>query len=383
MTTSQQTDQIEDEAQLGFPLLGYTVLANVRGVEANHAALLQLLTPLGHASFLPALPEARTSLRRAIRAWLKELASSGAAFGSESDDDEKKTKQLVREINSPKSGMLTLALVEENIDLEELGLSYLTNLRVFYHKQTDTLSLTTTATGRQALMTDQTATPTDRALLASLAPHFTYYRETHVAGDLGRMVSDIIAAMQSTRMKSNGGVYFVPYAKRPELQALKHLIEDTLPAAPNQTNESSLAALPIIDKPKTKAQMSAIAHRSFMAELTTLQKDLERFIEQAQSKTRKGKPGRIKQESMLARLADYQGMKAKVQMYSEVLGMRQQEIIGHLDQLQATARGLLEAAAEALSEEEEEERGEAESAVEGTDDTQAPGGAGEAEEATT
>src|SRR6202051_2201310 len=100
--------------------------------------------------------------------------------------------------------------------------------------------------------------------------------------------------------------------------------------------------------------MSAIAHRSFMAELTTLQKDLERFIEQAQSKTRKGKPGRIKQESMLARLADYQGMKAKVQMYSEVLGMRQQEIIGHLDQLQATARGLLEAAAEALSEEEDE-----------------------------
>ncbi len=36
-------------------------------------------------------------------------------------------KRLVREISALRAPWLTLALVEENIDLAELGLSYLTN----------------------------------------------------------------------------------------------------------------------------------------------------------------------------------------------------------------------------------------------------------------
>lgn len=75
---------------------------------------------------------------------------------------------------------------------------------------------------------------------------------------------------------------FVPYQKRDELQVLKDLIELELPAAPGQTNASMLATIPAIDRPKTKQQMSQLAHRSFMAELITLQKDLQRFIDQAQ-----------------------------------------------------------------------------------------------------
>lgn len=48
---------------------------------------------------------------------------------------------------------------------------------------------------------------------------------------------------------------------------------------------------------------------------------------------------------MVARLADYQGMKAKVGLYAEMLGMRQQEIARSLDTLQQTARTLLDTAA--------------------------------------
>ncbi len=87
--------------------------------------------------------------------------------------------------------------------------------------------------------------------------------------------------------------------------------------------------------------------------LTALQKDLERFIAQASATTKKGKPGTIRRESMVARLADYQGMKAKVGLYAEMLGMRQQEIARSLDTLQQTARTLLDTAAGAASDDDD------------------------------
>jgi len=78
-------------------------------------------------------------------------------------------------------------------------------------------------------------------------------------------------------------------------------------------------------------------------------------ISLALTTTKKGKPGTIRRESMVARLADYQGMKAKVSLYAEMLGMRQQEITRSLDTLQQTARTLLDTAAGAASEDGDED----------------------------
>jgi len=135
----------------------------------------------------------------------------------------------------------------------------------------------------------------------------------------------------------------------------ERLIEEALPAAPSEENSSSLVHLPIIDRPTIKRQMASIAHTSVLAELTALQKDLERVTAQASATTRKGKPATIRRESMVARLADYQGMKAKVSLYAEMLGMRQQEIARSLDTLQQTARTLLDTAAGAASEDGDED----------------------------
>jgi len=171
----------------------------------------------------------------------------------------------------------------------------------------------------------------------------------HVAGDLSRMVQDMIADMDASAMR-RGGVYVVPYTQRAALAQLKHLIEEALPAARGEENASSLVHRPIIDRPTIKRQMASIAHTSVMAELTALQKDLERFIAQASATTKKGKPGTIRRESMVTRLADDQGMKAKVGLYAEMRGMRQQEITRSLDTFQQTARTLLDTAAGAASE---------------------------------
>jgi len=89
--------------------------------------------------------------------------------------------------------------------------------------------------------------------------------------------------------------------------------------------------------------------------LTALQKDLARVIAQVSATTKKGKPGTIRCESMVARLADDQGMKATVGLYAEMRGMRQQEIVRSLHTLQQTARTLLDTAAGTASEDGDED----------------------------
>jgi hypothetical protein len=367
----RERELLETEEEIGFPLLGYTVVPSLKGIEVEQAKALQILTPLGFAHFLPGLPETATCLRRAVRAWMKEIAK--VDLGIDADD-----KILLRDITrSSRSQILALALVTENSDLNSWGLSYLINLRVFYHKQTDILSLTRTGSG-QSLSTAQQ----DQDLLKELEPHWQYYRTCYTAADLGRMVSRIIDSLGAFAMRKGGGAYNVPYQKRDELQTLKDLIELELPAAPGETNGSTLAAIPVIDRPKTKQQMSQLAHRSFMGDLLTLQKDLQRFIDQAQkvttSKKGKIKHGKVKTESMIARLADYQAMKAKIQLYHDTLGLRQEELLASLDQLSTTARSLMETAAEAMAAdlEAKDAQQEADEATEQdntTDDTPAGG----------
>jgi len=340
-----------------MPLLGYTVIANLKGIEVEHTELLSLLTPLGFADFLPALVEPRTALRRAMRDWIKELAqSSNPLIGD--DEDDVVTRPLVREIPSKKklakkqtgearkkkgdpmpsdpSDWLAFALVAENINLNLWGLDYLTNLRVFYNRKTHELSLTTSSTG-QTFSTGQVMTFREENLLLSLTPHYRRYETLHLAGDLSRMAQDVIGSMNSQQLRPNGGAYFVPYDQRDKLTRLKELIEEKLPPPPGGENTSYLLNLPIVDSKNAKSQLATSAHSAFMQELVTLSKDMERFILQAQH-------GRIKRENMAKRLVEYQEMKAKVELYKQVLGMRQDEILKGLAELEGKARMLLETA---------------------------------------
>ncbi len=153
------------------PILGYTVVAELdTKTEISHDHLRQVLTPLGFGAITPPQVEPPTYIQRAIAAWLKELKQT--AIPAALIDEE--GKSLVRKIKSSNKDMLIFALVKEKIDLAALGLSYLTNLRVFYIRppkvkegepaQPGTLTLTLTPTGA----TDPTTyvpTPQETALL--------------------------------------------------------------------------------------------------------------------------------------------------------------------------------------------------------------------------
>jgi hypothetical protein len=125
------------------------------------------------------------------------------------------------------------------------------------------------------------------------------------------------------------------------LRQLQHLIEDVLPAAPDQENESTLVHLPVVDTPATRAQLAHLAHSAFEADVVALRKDLERFIIQAQSTTRRGRPGTIKPESMASRLEQYAALRAQVAFFRDTLGMRDEEILRRVAGLEAAALRLL------------------------------------------
>jgi hypothetical protein len=357
MTTpsTRQRELIETEEELGLPLLGYTVVPALKGIEIKYQDALAILTPLGFHDALPGLPKAETSLKRAIKRWMKELGN--AELGAQDDDD-----ILLRPITRHGSEIIALALVVESSDLAQWGLSYLTNLRVFYNKKTDTLSLTRTGSG-QSLITD------DQDLLDKLDPHFQYYKDVYTVTELGRMVGDLIGQVSASTMREKGGTYFIPSQKKtntgqmvstvPELQRLKDLIELQLPAGPNMENTSSLSTFPVIDTKKSRRQMSDLAHKSFVAELTALKKDLARFEAQLQKKTilKSGKIhyGKIKPETIIARMQAYKDMKTKIELYQATLDMRQDELLAELDTLTQTANRLRETATDIMAEQAEQE----------------------------
>jgi hypothetical protein len=369
---SRQREEIEGEQEVGLPLLGYTVVASVKGVEVDRPTILSLLGALDFqgrlgaalpADYLPGLPEANTGLMRAVRRWMRDLATTEEgkqALGIDEDE-----KAMLREITKGTKGsdIVALALVVESSDLSRWGLSYLTNLRVFYIKSTDTLSLTRDRTA--ADVTSLARSAEDQALLASLEPYWQRYRSVYCSADLARMQQRILSAMNPSDLRKQGGVYFVPYEYRDVLQQLKDLLEVQLPAAPGQQNTSSLVAIPVIDRPTTRRQLGTIAYKSLMADIVVLQKDLERFVEEAKTPKRgkDGQPkvakdgqikyGKPRASTIAARLVTYRQMRDRITLYTEKLGMQQENLLAALNGLQQTAQALIEASTDEMADDED------------------------------
>ena len=142
---------------------------------------------------------------------------------------------------------------------------------------------------------------------------------------------------------------FVPYAQRPALERLKHLIEQALPSAPGKSNASTLLHLPVIDRPAVRSHMTRVLHHSLLGEVTAMQKNLDRLVQQAHAATEQGRPGTIRPSTVANRLAEYRAMRTKIELYGEILGARQEQAIRALGELQLAARSLLDKAADTLA----------------------------------
>ncbi len=330
------------EATDDFKLLGYTVIASVdKKLEVTRTDLQTVTTPLGFAHCSPPQVEPNTFVKRAITAWLRELAKNGTGAGILDEEEEgRKARPLVRQIKTPNKRVIILALVKENINLEELGLEYLTNLRVFYvradptkeEKEEPILTLTLTASGAT---NPATYIPNTREAdhLAGLKTHVDYYAQVYKSGEISRMVTDIIEGMNATNMRSGGGVYFVPYSQRDRLIRLKTLLEESLPTIAN-TSGGTLLHIPIVDEENSKQQIAGSAHSAFVQKVTAQKEALQRYI------THNRKRG-IRVESLQAKMDEYESLRAELDLYYQLLGLRREELETELQTLEQQAQELI------------------------------------------
>jgi hypothetical protein len=80
-----------------------------------------------------------------------------------------------------------------------------------------------------------------------------------------------------------------------------------------------------------------------------MQKSLDRLVEQSHAATQQGRPGTIRTSTVANRLSEYRAMRAKIELYGEILGARQLQALRALGDLQMAARSLLDSAAEAIA----------------------------------
>lgn len=304
-----------------IPIVGHTVLWRLHGLRVGHAALREALDRAGFLEFLPDPPTPRKALRRALEAWIAARAQSKPATTPSANPDEER-RTLIRVINRAGSEHLVFALVTEDVDFQALGLGYATDLRILLEKKTGQMICSTNARGRIEAYHES------QQVAAELQPYWQEFKALHVAGDLSEMVRKTIHSLQATSLRRSGGVYFIPRGNRARLFALREMIA----ALPHGNEQPFLCAFGVPDLQATKTQMVQAIHAGMLDEIAGLRADLRRLSEDGTN---------VREDTVICRLASYQSIRSKAQVYADLLGLRQDAIRSEISELEAQARRLL------------------------------------------
>lgn len=365
-TSAKLTARDLEESVGTLPVLGFSTQWNLSQVEITHNDLIKSLQARGFPTANPERPSPTMALRRAMMKWVQNRAiAAGGSLpgqdfwngemegfeGSEESDGEageggskgrtKAKKSLLRKINSAQSEWLVFGLVIEQLDLAALGLSYATHLRVFLHKKTLTVKVSHSESGFEpdtlSLSEDEEDASAESelaAITAEIRQLFQYYREHHQARDISMLLKQLVAGLDSFSLRRLGGVYFVPQQHQQELENLRKLVED-LPATADHQSDKFVLKLPILDGAGAKKQLAQAAHRDFLMELSTMQADLDRLTEEASQH-------QLRADTVARRLTTYRELKAKAEVYAELLDMQQERILTAVEKLASQAAQLLD-----------------------------------------
>ena len=320
-----------ESATSQLPLIGFTVLWRLEGIRVSHPDLEQALQSVGFEKYLPDPPTPRVALRRALAEWIRAKQRIARSLQFQQDDEDHdengggRRRTLIRIINRAGSEHLVYALVAEDIDFSALGLSYGTALRILLHKKTGEMICTTDAEG----VID--AQRESRRVTDELAPYWRQYRDLFIARDLSEMMREIVAGMNAVSLRQAGGVYFVPASERDLLLRLRQLIAGIPQVA---ELDPFVCALGVPDAVEAKRGLSKAVHAGLLDEINSLRGDLGRLSESGD---------RLREKTIAQRLVIYKRLKAKAEMYQELLGMRQDEVRAEIAGLEREALNLLAA----------------------------------------
>jgi uncharacterized protein DUF6744 len=314
-----------------FPLIAYTVFWRLAGIRVSHPDLHRALQATGFDKYLPDPPTPRVALRRALAEWIKAKQRIARELQLQPDDEGQdengggRRRTLIRVINRAGSEHLVYALVAEDIDFSALGLSYGTALRILLHKKTGEMICTTDAEG----VID--AQRESQQVTNELMPYWRQYRDLFIARDLSEMMREIVDGMNAVSLRQAGGVYFVPASERDSLIRLRQLIAG-IPQVANL--DPFVCALGVPDAVEAKRGLSKAVHAGLLDEINSLRGDLGRLSESGD---------RLREKTIAQRLVVYKRLKAKSEMYQELLGMRRDEVRAEIAGLERDALNLLAA----------------------------------------
>jgi hypothetical protein len=312
-----------------LPLIGYTVFWRLAGIRVSHPGLERALQETGFDKYLPDPPTPRVALRRALAEWIKTKQRitrnlqlrQGGEEQDENDGDRRRT--LIRVINRAGSEHLVYALVAEDIDFSMLGLSYGTALRILLHKKTGEMICTTDAEG----VID--AQRESQQVTGELMPYWRQYRDLFIARDLSQMVREIVDGMSAVSLRQTGGVYFVPASERDALFSLRQLIAGIPQSA---GPDSFVCTLGVPDAVEARRGLSRAVHAGLLDEINSLRGDLGRLGESGD---------RLREKTIAQRLVIYKRLKAKAEMYQDLLGMQQDQVRAGIAGLEREALNLI------------------------------------------
>lgn len=291
-----------------LPILGYMTWWSLEGIEVDHLDLETRMKAASFESFMPAPPSPRKAFRRALEAWLR--ASRGRNGNK---------KNLIRTINQPKKEWMVFALVLESADYQALGLDHATDLRILLHKKEGHVIVSDK--GKGAILPENEAI----SLKQGIMPHWEYYRELHTGMDLAATVRKIIGSFQATSIRKKGGLYFIPVSEKQKLEKLQLLIEDL----PRKSEGALFTLMPVLNTASAKRQMSRAIHVGLMGEITTLKSDLSRLTEGSRNASA---------STVATRLSEYKQLAERASIYTELLGMRCDEVLASLKTLRMSAQ---------------------------------------------
>ncbi len=320
-----------ESSTLQLPLVGYTVFWRLTGIRVSHPDLEQALKATGFEKYLPDPPTPRVALRRALAEWIKAKQQNARNPQHQQDDEDQEVndgvrrRTLIRVINRAGSEHLVYALVAEDVDFSVLGLSYGTALRILLHKKTGEMICTTDAEG----VID--AQRESRRVTDERAPYWQQYRDLFISRDLSQMMREIVNGMSAVSLRREGGLYYVPASERDSLLRLRQLITGIPQIA---DLDPFVCALAVPDAAEAKRSLSKAVHAGLLDEISSLQTDLGRLSESGD---------RLREKTITQRLVSYKRLKAKAEMYQDLLGMQQDQVRAGIAGLEREALNLLTA----------------------------------------
>lgn len=311
-----------------LPLIGYTVLWRLAGIRVSQPNLEQALQAAGFSKYLPSPPTPRVALHRALTEWIRtkreRMKNSAPELDDEGTDEgnPRQRRTLIRVINRARSEHVVYALIAEDIDFGALGLSYGTSLRILLHKKNGNMICTTEARG------EIDARRESQQVTNELMPYWRQYRNLFIARDLSEMMREIIVGMNAVSLRRTGGIYFVPADKRDPLLRLQELIS----GIPQITEGAYVCALGVPDAAETRRTLSKAVHAGLLDEIESLRGDLTRLSESG---------AQHREKTITERLVLYKKVKQKAEIYRDALGIRQDQLMAGIKDLETQARNLL------------------------------------------